>query len=295
VIDAPIALAFTAGMVATVNPCGFAMLPAYLGYFLGLDPTGGNPATPTTTTASLLRALAVGAAVSAGFLGLFALAGVLVSWTSLAVGEISPWFTVVIGAVLLAAGLGFAFGWTPRILLPRLDKGGRDRTLWSMALFGLSYAIASLSCTLPVFTQVVVNSFSRESFIGGVTTFLAYGLGMAMLLIVLTLTLALARQGMVTALRRTLPYIQRVSGAVMALMGAYLVWWGIYEIRVLRSGGAVGNGPVQIMSDWSNSLADSLTSVDPLQAALALGLVIAVVVLAALLRADRRSRGGLGR
>ncbi|MFN7150094.1 MAG: cytochrome C biosynthesis protein, partial [Microthrixaceae bacterium] len=24
-------------MVATVNPCGFAMLPAYLSYFLGLE------------------------------------------------------------------------------------------------------------------------------------------------------------------------------------------------------------------------------------------------------------------
>ncbi|MSV49377.1 MAG: cytochrome c biogenesis protein CcdA, partial [Actinobacteria bacterium] len=27
---AVLALAFSAGMVATVNPCGFAMLPAYL-------------------------------------------------------------------------------------------------------------------------------------------------------------------------------------------------------------------------------------------------------------------------
>ena len=37
VIDAPLAIAFGAGMLATVNPCGFAMLPAYLGYFLGLE------------------------------------------------------------------------------------------------------------------------------------------------------------------------------------------------------------------------------------------------------------------
>ena len=32
-----LALAFSAGMIATVNPCGFAMLPAYLSYFLGLE------------------------------------------------------------------------------------------------------------------------------------------------------------------------------------------------------------------------------------------------------------------
>ena len=36
-IDAPFALALTAGMVATVNPCGFAMLPAYLAYFVGAE------------------------------------------------------------------------------------------------------------------------------------------------------------------------------------------------------------------------------------------------------------------
>ena len=35
VIDGLFAYAFTTGMLATVNPCGFAMLPAYLSYFLG--------------------------------------------------------------------------------------------------------------------------------------------------------------------------------------------------------------------------------------------------------------------
>lgn len=33
-IDAPLALAFMAGLVATMNPCGFAMLPAYLSWYL---------------------------------------------------------------------------------------------------------------------------------------------------------------------------------------------------------------------------------------------------------------------
>ena len=31
----PLGYAFGAGMVSTVNPCGFAMLPAYLGLYLG--------------------------------------------------------------------------------------------------------------------------------------------------------------------------------------------------------------------------------------------------------------------
>ena len=32
----PLGYAFGAGMVSSVNPCGFAMLPAYLGLFVGI-------------------------------------------------------------------------------------------------------------------------------------------------------------------------------------------------------------------------------------------------------------------
>ena len=69
VIDAPLALAFASGMVATVNPCGFAMLPAYLGYFLGLEGQDRD------VQASVSRSLGVGLSVSAGFLVVFGLAG----------------------------------------------------------------------------------------------------------------------------------------------------------------------------------------------------------------------------
>src|SRR5690606_21480872 len=254
------------------------MLPAYLGYFLG---TEGDDV-DRDTTSSLMRGLAVGLTVSAGFLVLFAVAGMVVSWTSIGVGKISPWFTVAIGAVLLAGGIAFARGWSPKVLLPRLDKGGRDRGLWSMFVFGLSYAIASLSCTLPVFTTVVVTTFSRRSFTSGVATFAAYGAGMGMLLIVLTLTLALARRGMATWLRKALPHVHRVSGAIMALVGAYLVWWGIYEIRLIHRGQVTGSGPVDWMTDWSARLSQRINDWDALTVALAFGLAITLVVLFAL-------------
>ncbi|MCU1497847.1 MAG: putative cytochrome c biosis protein [Acidimicrobiales bacterium] len=281
-IDANFAYAFTAGMVATVNPCGFAMLPAYLGYFLGIQ---GDDT--TETTAGLVRALVVGAVVSAGFLAVFAGAGALVSWGSVSVGEWSPWLTVVIGVVLVAAGAALALGWEPKVLLPRLDKGGRDRGLWSMFLFGVSYAVASLSCTLPVFSSVVASTFSRDSFVSGLATFVAYAAGMALLLMVLTVTLAVARRGLVTGLRRALPHVQRVSGVIMAIMGAYLTWYGIYEIRLQRQGPVADSGPFDLVNHWSAAAQDRLDSLDALQVALALGLVVAVVVLIALLRAPR--------
>ncbi|CAN5806572.1 hypothetical protein BH23ACT2_BH23ACT2_11130 [soil metagenome] len=297
-IDAPFALAFTAGMVATVNPCGFAMLPAYLGYFLGVEgrqvnvagAADGRPA-EAPVSSGLARALVVGAVVSGGFLALFAVAGAVVTWTSFGVGEWSPWLTVVIGAVLAVLGVGFVAGWQPRVMLPRLDRGGRDRSLWSMFLFGLSYAVASLSCTIGPFTSVVASTFSRESTAAGVATFVAYGAGMGLLLMVLTVSLALARRGLVTGLRRALPHVQRISGVIMVLMGSYLAWYGVYEIRLVRQGGASGQGPVDVVTGWSTALSERLVGVDPVQVALGLALVVMVVVLMALLRADRAGAG----
>ena len=73
-----LALAFVAGAVATINPCGFALLPAYLSYFLGLDDDataaapGGDAATGSPGGANpVLRALAVSAAVTLGFVVVF--------------------------------------------------------------------------------------------------------------------------------------------------------------------------------------------------------------------------------
>ncbi len=40
-----LAYAFAVGMAAAINPCGFALLPAYLAYYLGLtDDVAGGPA-----------------------------------------------------------------------------------------------------------------------------------------------------------------------------------------------------------------------------------------------------------
>jgi hypothetical protein len=77
----------------------------------------------------------------------------------------------------------------------------------------------------------------------------------------------------------------------MAIVGAYLVWYGIFEIRLLQRNETVGkNGPVEAFQRWAERAQDWLSRVDALQIALVMGLVIAGVVLAALIRADRRAR-----
>jgi cytochrome c-type biogenesis protein len=286
-INAPLALAFTAGMVATVNPCGFAMLPAYLSYFLGIDSTGGRGNDEGGAEASVLRALVVGAVVSLGFAALFGVAGIIISWTSFSIERYASWITIVIGVALVVLGVAFVRGWEPRIGLPRLDKGGRDRGLWSMFVFGLSYAIASLSCAIGPFMTAVAGTFRRSNLASGFAVFGAYALGMAVLLMALTLSLALARQSVLRGLRASLPYIQRISGCIMVITGAYLTWYGIYEIRV--QGGNLGTaGPVDAVFNWSGSLQNWLSTTGAIRIGLVLGLVAAAAALVALVRTKPR-------
>ena len=122
VIDAPLALAFGAGMLATVNPCGFAMLPAYLGFFLGL---GGRRT--ATSGPACSRSLGVGA-VGVGRVPrrVQRSSGWRSTTCPASVDRWTPWATIVIGVVLVVLGIADAPRATSRCsTLPKLERGGR--------------------------------------------------------------------------------------------------------------------------------------------------------------------------
>jgi cytochrome c-type biogenesis protein len=242
VIDVPLAYAFTAGLVAAVNPCGFPMLPAYLSWFMGTD---GDD---TDTPARVRRALSSGLAVSLGFFLVFTALGVPIEAGVSSIYRWMPWLTIVIGIGLALLGVAMLAGFRLKVALPRLDRGGKDRRFASMVLFGVSYAIASLSCTLPVFLIVVMGTIERENLASGLVAFAAYSLGMSVVLLTLSLALAFARDSMVRWLRSALQYVDQVSGALLVLVGAYLVYYGIYATG---SDTAASTSPIGLMQDWS--------------------------------------------
>ncbi len=225
--DVPVAFAFAAGLVATINPCGFAMLPAYLSYFMGLPDEG-----PVGRTTSVARALGVGAVVSAGFLVVFGVSGALVNAGFRSIIDYVPWVALLIGVAL--AGLGAAmliFGFQLNVALPHLERGGSSRRYRSVFLFGVSYAVASLSCALPVFLAVTGAASATPTFLSGLLTYVVYGLGMSMLLVVLTIALAIAKDGVVRRVRALLPHVGRASGAILVLSGAYITAYWATNLR----------------------------------------------------------------
>jgi Cytochrome C biogenesis protein transmembrane region len=117
------------------------------------------------------------------------------------------------------------------VALPHLERGGSSRRYGSVFLFGVSYAVSSLSCALPVFLAVTGAASATPTFLSGVLTYVVYGLGMSMLLVVLTVALAIANYGMVRRLRALLPHVGRVSGAILVASGAYITAYWATNLR----------------------------------------------------------------
>ena len=230
-LNGPFALALTAGMAATVNPCGFALLPAYLSAFVGLDDGDGR-------TTAVARGLKVSAVLTAGFVSVFGLFGLVISK---AIGEVQrylPWATLVIGLGLVAMGIFLLTGREIVLSLPKLQRGGADGTLVSMFLFGVSYAVASLSCTIAPFLAVTSTTFRNENYLSGVMVFVLYGVGMGLVVSVLTMAVALAKDGVVQRFRNLLPMMNKIAGALLVVAGLYVAYYGWYEVRLFFFDGA---------------------------------------------------------
>jgi len=225
-VDQPlVGLAFAAGLVAALNPCGFAMLPAYLLLVVRGDRAG---------VASVSRALAATLGMALGFLTVFGLFGVLTVSAATTVQRYLPYATLVIGLVLMALG-----GWllagrelsalTPRPLNLRWAPTAR---LGSMYSYGVSYAIASLSCTIGPFLAVTGAGLRAGSVVTGVSVYLAYIAGLTLVVGVLALAAAMASSALAERLRRVLPFVNRISGGLLLLVGAYVAYYGGYELRL---------------------------------------------------------------
>ena len=108
-IQAPIALAFAAGMVATINPCGFAMLPAYLSYFMGL-----NDDSERSRAAAVHSALMVGGIVSLGFLAVFGVTGIIITLGFRSIIDWIPRLALLIGIGVVSLGIALLRGFDGR-------------------------------------------------------------------------------------------------------------------------------------------------------------------------------------
>jgi cytochrome c-type biogenesis protein len=262
-----VSFAFVAGTVATVNPCGFALLPAYLARRVGVE-AGARPSADAVS-----RALLVGGVTTAGFMLVFGTIGAAIGLGARELTRALPWAGLVIGLALVLAGAAVLAGVPLRLRLPQLGYRSAAGGLRGDVLFGVGYGTASLSCTLPIFLAAT-GSAVTGSLAGSALSFLAYAAGMGTILTALAVAATLSQQGLARSLRRLVPYVNRTSGALLLLAGAYVVYYWAFFLWPGSDTRTSGRSPIDRGEHFSSVAATWLGS--------GTGQTVATAVLAAL-------------
>lgn len=278
---ATLSFALGAGLVAALNPCGFAFLPGYLGLVIAGSGETSRPA-------ALARAALATVTMATGFLTVFGIFGLVVSPLIASAQKYLPFATVVIGVALLAIGGWLVSGRDLAVLLPAAAGGTPTARLGSMYGYGIGYAVASLSCTIAPFLAVISTTFRQGSTLAGVLAFVAYAAGMSITVGVAAVAVALMGSAASSALRRVLPYVGRIAGVIVLLTGLYVSYYGLYEIRLYFADADPEDpvvGAAGAVQSWLAARVDAL-GVWPL-----LGTIIALAAVALGWRALTRRRG----
>ncbi|BDZ62442.1 hypothetical protein Lsed01_00900 [Demequina sediminis] len=296
-----VAYALLLGAVAAFNPCGFALLPAYLTVIItrSAGALGGDDAPPPRAVA-LRRALGFALAMTAGFVAIFTALGLVfggislglqatvlpyVSWVTLALGVLVVWLGVVMTARGELRGPGLA-------ALSRASHAP-GRTFASQVAYGASFAIASLSCTIGLFLTVVTQALAAPGPAQTIAPFVAYAVGMGATVVLVSLAAAVAGAGAAAALRRRTPLLMRAGGVLMVAAGIYVVVFALAEI-LPRYGITALNPVLLATARWQSGISLAIqswgTAVLVALVAVAAAAAVAVVIAARRTRSSRRTR-----
>jgi cytochrome c-type biogenesis protein len=181
---------------------------------------------------------------------IFIVIGVVTKWSTSWFVEKSPWISLAIGIALVLLGIAMVFGYRLPFTTPKLDIGQRDRSVRSMFVFGVAYAVASIGCTIGTFLSVVLGGVTTGGILTGVVSIALYGAGMGLIVIGLTVTLAFANTAVLRVLRRGMAAFEYVAGVFVLLTGLYLSWYWYNSLS-----DRVDDRLVNQATSWQDSLA----------------------------------------
>jgi len=224
-VDSALGIAFTAGIFATFNPCGFAMLPAYLS--LAILESGRNE----NRVRLLLRAVKFATLMGLGILGVFSLFSLIIFPISTSIQKYLPFVTIILGAVVLVLGAVILVRGpiiVRKLWSPQVSPTGKSKTY---ILYGVTFALGSISCTIGPFLAITSRALN-ESYLDSLLIYLTYGAGFIVTILLLALLTAFSQQMLVKRIRDLGAVIEKITAAILLVVGIYLIYFGITEVAL---------------------------------------------------------------
>ncbi len=231
-----LAMTFAIGVMSFFSPCNFPMLPSYITYYLSRDEnkeekegkSGKNEevkedrkASPNVARAGM-RGAGFGSVTASGFFVVFLALGVPISFASGDIMKYLPWMTLIVGIALFVVGILMLANVNMSVVIPM--KAPMKRSILSFFVFGIGYALASTGCVLPLFIMVTMMALSSGGFATAFVVFIVYALGMGIVMVIVSVLVATSKELMINKLQAMMPYVKKVSGAILIAAGAYMIF-----------------------------------------------------------------------
>ena len=232
-IDVPLLFAFSAGMVAAFNPCGAAMFPAYVGYQLSGDSNKNN------LLLDSFRAILLGLVTTIGFVVVFGIVGLVVAAGGSLIGQYLPLAGLIVGIIITLFGVSLIiFKKKAGFMAASRVSLGEGKGIRNVFLFGIGYAVASVSCALPIFLAAVGivtgKSVTTYGVLETIISSLSYGIVMGVVMIAVALGAVFFKELVRKILRKVFPLVEPVGNLAMVGAGVYLIYyWSLGDGRSL--------------------------------------------------------------
>lgn len=277
-----ISVAILAGALAAFNPCGFALLPAYTAAFI--RGAGDHP----PVGLALGRALALAGGMGIGLLAVFGVFALALAPLHSVIESYLPYVTIIIGVGLVVLGVIAWMGGPGGLSRLRFLSITPGKSFWSVIGYGVTFALASLSCTIGPFLAVLSIGFRSDSWLAAPVLMSIYAGGMALSVFVVGVVVAVSRGGRVAKMSRFRSISGRLISGLVILVGGYVIWYGVYDLR-LRSGAIAQDPLINAAITVQSFVAQTVAASGLFGLLFALGLVILAGVWAIRVRRAKKA------
>lgn len=209
-------VAFVAGLLSFLSPCVLPLVPSYLGFLTGM--------TLPEVTARRHRALLHALLFVGGFSLVFILLGASATALGRALNYYQIWLQRVGGVLIILFGLVCLGVFNLRLLSQerRIQLDRKPVGYLGSALVGMAFAAGWTPCIGPVLGGILGLAAASADVSRGMVLLAVYSAGLALPFLIA----AVAMESFLAwfqRFRRFLPWVMRISGALLVLVGVLLV------------------------------------------------------------------------
>jgi len=210
---------FLQGVVAFFAPCAVALLPGYVVAFISRNSLN-NPG----VSRQLYRGLKLALLSILGILVVYAIAGGLIIVAAQVLKDYLKWITMGMGVALIVMGTFIVAGKDFSFSI-NMNNPSKQTEAVEAFMFGIAYAIGALGCLFPLFLVVATQAMAAPSLWLGALYIVAYFVGISGMMIGIILLSTFAKNWLMKYLRKILPHMESLTGGLLILAGAYVIYY----------------------------------------------------------------------